>query len=237
MLIDREAFKRGRLTARPVRHININGDDNDLTTGVHALNIDHKRDALLYVPTNYHPNYPAALAIMLHGAGGDAHHGLSLLRFQADEYNVILLAPFSRHASWDIISLDHFGPDVAFINRMLEVAFARFAIKTTQLAIGGFSDGASYALSLGLINGNLFSHILALSPGFYYSPQRVEKPKIFISHGTKDTVLPIGPCSRKIVPGLQKDGYDLVYREFEGEHILPQQIAKECIAWFTHSNP
>lgn len=39
----------------------------------------------------------------------------------------------------------------------------------------GFSDGASYALSLGLPNGNLFSHIVAFSPGFMRAPTLVRR--------------------------------------------------------------
>jgi phospholipase/carboxylesterase len=34
------------------------------------------------------------------------------------------------------------------------------------VALGGFSDGASYALSLDLTNGDLFASLIAFSPGF-----------------------------------------------------------------------
>jgi predicted esterase len=34
------------------------------------------------------------------------------------------------------------------------------------LAVSGFSDGASYALSIGPANGDLFTHVMAFSPGF-----------------------------------------------------------------------
>ena len=58
--------------------------------------------------------------------------------------------------------------------------------------------GASYALSVGLTNGDLFSDILAFSPGFMAPAVRHGAPNIFISHGTQDTVLPIDRCSRRI---------------------------------------
>ncbi len=47
----------------------------------------------------------------------------------------------------------------------------------------GFSDGASYALSLGVPNGDLFTHIVAFSPGFMRLPDQEpagggRKPKV-----------------------------------------------------------
>ena len=43
----------------------------------------------------------------------------------------------------------------------------------TWMCASGFSDGASYALSLGAANGDLFTHIAAFSPGFMRPPVSV----------------------------------------------------------------
>jgi phospholipase/carboxylesterase len=64
----------------------------------------------------------------------------------------------------------------------------------------GFSDGASYALSLGLTNGDLFRHVIAFSPGFMAPAARRGEPPVFVSHITRDGVLPIGVTSHRIVP-------------------------------------
>ena len=230
MELDKEAFKRGRLQARPGKLL---VSESTYSSGLHSIDPNRKREALLYVPAGYRKNIPAPLAVMLHGAGGDAQHGLSLLQWLADANNLIILAPVSAYGSWDIISYNNFGPDVAFIDHALDNVFSSLAIDASQVAVGGFSDGASYALSLGLINGDLFTHILAFSPGFSYSPETFGKPKVFISHGTQDTVLPINSCSRKLVPRLQKQGYDVLYNEFEGPHILPEEIGRTAMHWFT----
>jgi predicted esterase len=66
-----------------------------------------------------------------------------------------------------------YGPDVDFINRSLQYVFDRYTVDPARLGIAGFSDGASYALSLGLPNGDLFSHIIAFSPGFMRPPSVV----------------------------------------------------------------
>jgi predicted esterase len=94
------------------------------------------------------------------------------------------------------------------------------------VAVAGFSDGASYALSLGLTNGDLFSDVLAFSPGFHAEDRRQGRPRFYLSHGVHDEVLPIVRTSRRIVPGLRSDGYQVTYREFDGGHVVPA----ECVA-------
>lgn len=101
------------------------------------------------------------------------------------------------------------------------------------MAIGGYSDGASYALSLGISNGDLFGHILAFSPGFVAPAGRFGSPRIFVSHGTRDRWLPIGRTSRRLVPDLERMGYGVLYREFDGPHVVPPGIAREAVDWFT----
>jgi poly(3-hydroxybutyrate) depolymerase len=46
--------------------------------GLQALQLDAERDSLLYTPPTYATEKPTTLAAMLHGAGGDAHHRISL---------------------------------------------------------------------------------------------------------------------------------------------------------------
>ncbi len=98
--------------------------------------------------------------------------------------------------------------------------------------MAGFSDGASASLSLGLGNGDLFAAVFGFSPGFIVDLDRFGKPPVFISHGTVDNVLPIDECSRRIVPQLRQEGYQVTYREFEGKHTLPPDIATEAMRWF-----
>ena len=152
-----ETSEPGQLTARPTPPTDRgpaspNGPQPlDLGTG-------SGRDGLWYVPPGYRADRPAPLILMLHGAGGTAHSGLASFLPLADATGAILLAPDSRGRTWDVI-LDEYGPDVAFINAALAQTFARFAIDAAHIAAEGFSDGASYALSLGLMNGDLFTHV------------------------------------------------------------------------------
>jgi predicted esterase len=168
---------------------------------------------------------------MLHGAGGTAERGLAPFRDVADEAGVMLLAIDSRRRTWDVI-VGKFGPDVAFIDEALALVFERYAVDAAHLAVEGFSDGASYALSLGITNGDLFTHIVAFSPGFVVADGGQEgQSRLFISHGTRDEVLPIDRCSRRIVPLMERAGYDVRYREFDGGHTVPPEIAYEALTW------
>lgn len=184
------------------------------------------------MPAGFRPGTASPLVLLLHGAGGNAAHGLSYLQPYADKNNLILLAPASFDYSWDIIAADAFGIDVLFIDRVLAHVFDRFPVDPQHLAVGGFSDGASYALCLGLSNGDLFSHVIAFSPGFYYTYENRGKPSVFISHGVDDDVLPIGPCSRRIVPRLQHSGYHLLYEEFNGRHEIPAMVSQLAMDWY-----
>jgi phospholipase/carboxylesterase len=217
----------GRLTARVQRV------EKQSLTGLRRLGLDGRRDGLLYVPNGYRLDAPAPFALLLHGAGGDAQQGLGLLREFADAAGLVLLAPDARGQTWDVIA-GQYGPDVSFLDRALKKTFADYAIRPTQVAIGGFSDGASYALSLGLINGDLFTHLIGFSPGFIAPASLHGAPLLFISHGTADRVLPIDRCSRRLVPQLRRAGYQITYREFDGAHSIPFEIERDAVEWFIH---
>lgn len=201
-------------------------------TGLRPLGLGGStgRDGLVYVPTSYRAKAP--LVLMLHGAGGDARGGISPFLDLADEAGLVLLAPESRGRTWDVL-VGGYGPDVEFIDRALRQTFDDLVVDDERLAVGGFSDGASYALSSGLTNGDLFTHVIAFSPGFAEPATRRGELSVFVSHGTGDEVLPIDGTSRRIVPRLERMGYEVLYREFAGLHTVPQPIARQALNWFT----
>lgn len=148
---------------------------------------------------------------------------------------MVLVAPDSLGSTWDLL-LGGLGPDVRRIDRALASAFALLAIDEDRIAIEGFSDGASYALSLGLDNGDLFQYILAFSPGFMRPVRPIGAPRVFVSHGVSDPVLPIS-CSRRIVPVLEQAGYTVEYTEFEGGHTVPEGAIRAAMEWLVSGEP
>jgi phospholipase/carboxylesterase len=167
---------------------------------------------------------------MLHGAASNAHDAIQPFRLLADEHGLVLLAPDARNGAWDLLD-GGFGADVDFIDHALSKAFERCVIDPRRIAIEGFSDGASYALALGLRNADLFTHIIAFSPGFMTIPPGNGRPKVFMSHGNRDLILPPVRCSHRIAARLEREGYEVTFRQFSGAHTVPPSIADEAVAW------
>lgn len=223
----------GRLSARPRAGGNPSSKPSPLgssTVGRQTyLGLDRDRDAILQLPKSA-TNSPLPLLLFLHGATQSPEDMFWYLDSAHEETGVAILAPNSRDTTWDAIT-DSFGPDVDFINRALERVFDTVAIDVSRIAVGGFSDGATYAISLGLRNGDLFKRIAAFSPGFVIDGAAQGKPSFFISHGTRDHILPIDRCGRRIAADLKARGYEVTFREFDGDHEIPADVMREGLRW------
>lgn len=172
-----------------------------------------------------------AVLVVLHGAGGRARDGLYAFRGAWNEPGLILVAPTSAGPTWSAI---RGAPDVdaESVDRALARTFARCRVDPRLVAIGGFSDGASYALRLGLENGDLFDAVVALSPGGLIEDRVRGKPRVFLAHGNRDTILPREQTSDVAFQELKLTGYQVSYRRFIGGHEARPQIAREAVRWF-----
>ena len=204
----------------------------ELPPGIRRLNIEVGRDAFIYVPPTYDHATPAPLLILLHGAGRDSSEwSNSPLPELVDDLGIIVLGPDSRSRTWDVAMTGQLGIDATFIDRALGWTFDRCNIDPARIGLGGFSDGASCALSLGITNGNLFSAVIGFSPGFVHADAQVGSPRVFISHGSADPVLPV-QNARTIVSALRSEDFDVTYEEFVGGHTVTREIARQAFEWF-----
>jgi phospholipase/carboxylesterase len=204
------------------------------TVGSTPLGIGTGRDGFLYVPTSYQASVATPLLILLHGAGQTSAYWTTSTPMQAlaDEFKVILLAPDSRDTDWDLVTSGTFNVDVDFIDQALTNVFKKVNVHPNRVGMCGFSDGASYALSLGIINGDFISAVIAHSPAAMQVPVRKGSPRVFISHGTEDAVSPVTRSRDGIVPALFSVGLNPHYVEFTGGHVVPAGISREAVAWF-----
>lgn len=204
--------------------------------GEYDLNIEPGiRDGFFYVPTSYSEDTPAPLLVLLHGAGRTAEEWRSdELKSVADSLGFIAMAPSSRNPTWDVVITGRYGADVTFIDTALAQMFTRCNIDATRIALSGFSDGASYALSLGASNGDLFTHLLGFSPGFWFPAEKTGRPPVFITHGDNDQVLPVNGTRNGIVPEMRNNGYDVEYTEFAGGHTLSLELFTTAADWFVN---
>lgn len=206
-----------------------------LVTGLQRLG---GSNGLLYIPLSAKNDAPLPLLILLHKAGGSPSNWFpdgnsaptGSYAAQAEAGKFAILAPEASGATWGD-GPKSFGGDFVGINAALKAAFERCPIDRNRLAIGGFSDGGSYALSLGLANGDLFRAVIAFSPGFIVRSTARGRPALFISHGRRDLVLPTDTASRLFVPALRKNGYNVTFDEFGGGHNVPDFIRDAAMKW------
>ena len=219
-----EAAAGARLRARPAK------PRLHAQPGRHAFGLGGTRDGYLSVPQNYNPAKPIPFILMFHGRGGSSANLETVCEAAAKE-GIAVAVPDSRGLTWDRIK-GQFGPDIEFLDRVLAYVFERLAVDPRHLAIAGFSDGGSYSLSVGLSNGDLFSHVIAYSPEFVSAPLRFGKPPIFITHGVQDPVLSVN-LTENMVRQLQGSGYQVELKEFSGGHFMRPDLVKESFRWFT----
>ena len=144
-----------------------------------------RRDGTLYVPTRMAPGTPVPLLVLLHGGGGQARD-FDFMFPIVEEFGVTLLTLDARHNTWDGVD-SPFGPDVLFIDEALRYTFEHAAIDPSRVALGGLSDGGMYALSIGRINGDLFTHLIAVAPGSWLRRPRLSERRVCFSHTAPGT--------------------------------------------------
>jgi len=203
---------------------------DSLPPGRHALHIADERDAILYVPAGLGSD-PVPLLVMFHGAGGFPEKVLPFIEPHADAHGFLVLAPHSTFPTWDIV-IGGNGPDLEKLQQALVAVSARYRIRRDRLAFAGFSDGASYALSIGITNGDIASHVIAFSGGFMSVFMQEGSPKVFIAHGLVDEQLPVQTSGRPNAAKLRAAGYDVEYVEFNGTHAIQPPIVAEAIRFF-----
>ena len=119
-------------------------DADSAAAAPRPIGLGGRRDGLLLAP-EAGGDAPSPLIVMLHGAGGAAAGALRLIEGAAR--GALILVPESRGPTWDLIR-GGYGPDVSFLDAALREVFGRHRVDPRRVALAGFSDGASYALSL-----------------------------------------------------------------------------------------
>jgi predicted esterase len=199
-------------------------------------------DAYFYRPADG-ANGPRPLLVLLHGAGMSGSDFIEGARAEADRCGCLLLSIQSKGLTWDTIRLVRraaidgtgdvyrlFGADTNRIEAALSVALRAGDADARSVLLVGFSDGASYALSLGLANQSTFRGVIAIAPGFYVEPPPSgPKQRLFIAHSPTDQVLPFSRTRDDIVAPLKRAGFNPRFRSFEGGHSIVRSVLAEGV--------
>lgn len=202
-----------------------------LPPGLHPLGLGGPRDTLLMVPPGLDPAVPAPLMVLFHGGGGSAAKILPMMEAHAIRNRFLLLVPQSVFPTWDIVIAGN-GPDRERLETALATVAERFALDPARIAFAGHSDGGSYALSLGLTNGQFVTHVIASSAGFMSVHRQEGAPRIFISHGVEDEQIPIDRSGRAHSTLLKEAGYDVTYVEYHGPHAWQPPVVALAVSTF-----
>jgi phospholipase/carboxylesterase len=207
------------------------------SSGARALQLPD--DAIAYIPASAGPHPP--LLVLLHGADHRPAWMIEKLAKQADARGLALLAPTSRAVTWDAVSdaegLHSMNSPLAVHaahryggsrdGRRVEAAIAalkaQVPIDHARIALAGFSDGATFALAMGMQRSGPFAAVIAWSPGIALEtvdPARGRR--VFVSHGRQDPVLSYRRVHDDIVPELCSEGAQVTFLPFDGVHEIPQ---------------
>jgi phospholipase/carboxylesterase len=214
--------------------------DDGVEVGV--LHADNEREARggfsLYVPEAWDGQASMPLVVALHGGSGHGRDFLWSWLREARGRNVLVLSPTAQDRTWSIMG----GADVDAdrLREMIESVAARYPVDRARVLLTGMSDGATYALLLGLRSGPPFTHLApacgVLHPLLFAGGlERAQDFPIYLIHGALDWMFPVY-TARMGRDALLAAGARLVYREIEDlSHTYPRDENPRILEWLMGS--
>jgi predicted esterase len=184
-----------------------------------TLKIDRdSRTYFMFVPDSVGTE-PAPLVVTLHGSGRDGRPLVELFRDIASKQRFIVVGPDATDRRGWQVPAD--GP--AFLYFLIEAVKLKHAVDGRRMYLFGHSAGASFALTMGLMESEYFAgvaaHAVALQrEGREQLLTASRKLPIAIFHGTSDRVISID-TAREGRDALLKSGFPIDFHELAGfEH-------------------
>jgi predicted esterase len=198
--------------------------------------------AILLTPDEIDRSQTYPLVTVLHGAGRQDEQLARVFRDEPERRQALFLIPRSILPTWDLIAGGG-RPDLDFLEYAYDLIYRRYPIDPAGQALLGYSDGASYALSVGLTNPRIFSAIMGWAAGFKVTDSEAispsdPKPRILLEYGTHDPVFPFEQIALPMRDHLRSLGYETEFRVDEGgKHWPSSTFHSEALDWFFGSAP
>jgi predicted esterase len=193
--------------------------------------------AVLLTPSEIDPDRRYPLITVLHGAGRQDEMLVKAVRDEPDRRGAFFLVPRSLLPTWDLIASAE-RPDLDFFEFAYDLIYRRYPIDPARQALLGYSDGASYALSVGLSNPLVFRAVMAWAAGFIalepgFDPGAARKPEILLEYGTHDQIFPFEHVALPMRANLERAGYSVEWRVDQGgKHWPSPDFLPESLDWF-----
>jgi phospholipase/carboxylesterase len=191
---------------------------------------------------------PDGALVLFHGRGADEHDLYPLLDMLDPDRRLVGATPRGPlslppgGAHWYVVRQvgypdpATFGPTFDLASRWLDTLAEETGVPPERTLLGGFSQGAVMAHSLGLGRGRPRpAGILALS-GFIPVVDGFEPdlspplPPVAIGHGTLDPVISV-EFGRRAKAILEEAGADVLYRESPIPHTIDPRFLTELQGW------
>jgi phospholipase/carboxylesterase len=219
-----------------ISHKTVEPKDEPAPTGFVHIERGECR-AVLLTPDEIDPetNYP--LITVLHGAGRQDEMLARACRDEPEKRQALFLIPRSKLPTWDLIVSEE-RADLDFLEYAYDLIYRRYPIDAFRQALLGFSDGASYGLSIGLSNPRMFRAIMAWAAGFVTVDRTFlhdddPKPDLLLEYGTHDPVFPFEQIAVPMRESLEKADYRVEFRVDEGGRHWPSgDFQPEALDWF-----
>jgi phospholipase/carboxylesterase len=193
--------------------------------------------AVLLTPAEIDPDKRYPLFTVLHGAGRQNEMLVKACRNEPDRRDAFFLVPRSIEPTWDLL-VGGERNDLDFLEYAYDLIYRRYPIDPARQVLIGYSDGASYGLSLAISNPGIFDAALCWAAGFaMYDGSRVKpedaKPSVYLEYGTHDEIFSFEQVAKPMHQNLASAGYRVEFSVDEGGRHWPSgSFQPEALDWY-----
>jgi len=191
----------------------------------------------LLAPDSIDPTRTYPLVTVFHGAGRQDELLVRAYRDESAQRDALFFIPRSTYPTWDLL-VGRDRADLDFLEQAYAEIYRRLPVDHRRQALIGYSDGASYALAVGLSNPRLFAAVMGWAAGFVVFDKAAvsptdPRPRILVEHGTHDTVFPFEEIAVRNCTILRRLGYEVDLRVDEGGiHWPSHEFQAAALDWF-----
>ncbi|MFP6639330.1 MAG: hypothetical protein VCC04_03725 [Myxococcota bacterium] len=197
---------------------------------------------VLLTPDEFDPARLYPLFTVFHGAGRQDEMLVKACRDEPEARQAFFFVPRSVEPTWDLIAGGE-GADLDFLEFAWDLIYRRYPVNSLAQCLIGYSDGASYALSLALSNPGFFDAVLCWAAGFAVTDRqsvdlRDRRTRLYLEYGTHDELFNFEQVALPMRDRLEQAGYRVEFSVDEGGRHWPSgTFQREALDWYFAGRP
>lgn len=210
---------------------------------------EHKGKYLNFIssiPDDHSHQKEYGIIFLMHGFGANMYDLLNLAPMinQKDFIFIFPNAPikinmgFSQNGyAWFPIESNNYQDSSKLLNKTIDEALSLYS--SSNVYIGGFSQGGMMAIHSGLFSTRKYKGVIALSSKIINADELIinqnkpENTEIFISHGQFDAVINIKE-GRSMRDKLENLGFKISFKEYEIGHEINSNVIEDLSQWISN---